>query len=108
MEKLKLERSKQRTEVLKWIVIAIGAVVSFFVIDFGRLQLEKFQATAKNERELLAAYLTATKSVQPEVWKRKLQILKTSPKSNPLVNGQMHSLCTSTHLPRGMLFIEKH
>ena len=49
MEKLKLERSKQRTEVLKWIVIAIGAVVSFFVIDFGRLQLEKFQATAENE-----------------------------------------------------------
>jgi hypothetical protein len=74
-EKLRLEQARYRTDVLKWIVVAIGAVISFAVIDYGKLRLEQFRLTAENQRELLNSYLTATESPQPDVWKRKLHIL---------------------------------
>jgi hypothetical protein len=72
-----LTRDKWRDgfEVLKWVAVAIGAVVSFRVIDVGRLELEQFQARAQNERELLTAYLSATEATEPQIWRRKLQIL---------------------------------
>ena len=74
--KFRLERTRYRTDVLKWIVIAAGAVVSFAVIDYGRLKLEQFRVAADSQRQLLQAYLTATESPQPDVWKRKLHILE--------------------------------
>jgi hypothetical protein len=76
LRKLQLEQARHRTEVLKWIVLAIGAVVSFVVIDYGKLRLEQFRVTAENQRQLLEAYLKATESPQPDVWKRKLHILE--------------------------------
>jgi hypothetical protein len=75
--KFQLERTRFRTDVLKWIVIAIGAVVSFAVIDYGKLRLERSRALADAQRQLLQAYLTATESPQPDVWKRKLHVLET-------------------------------
>jgi hypothetical protein len=73
--RLQLEHTRYRTEFLKWIVIAVGAVVSFMVIDYGKLKLEQFRVTSENQRALLNSYLTATESPQPDVWKRKLHIL---------------------------------
>jgi hypothetical protein len=73
--KYELDKTRYRTDVLKWIVIALGAVASFAVIDYGKLQLDKFRVTAENQRQLLDAYLRATDAPQPDVWKRKLQVL---------------------------------
>lgn len=73
--KFRLERSRYHADLLKWIAIAIGAVVSFAVIDYGNLKLEQFRATAENQRQLLQAYLTAADSEAPEVWKRRLNVL---------------------------------
>jgi hypothetical protein len=64
-------------EIAKWIIIAGGAVVSFYVIDVGKLRLEEFRSRAENQRSLLTAYLNATEAVQPDVWKRKLRVLQT-------------------------------
>jgi hypothetical protein len=74
--KFRLERSRYRTDILKWVVVAIGAAISFAVIDYGKLQLERFRANADSQRQLLEAYLKATESPQPDVWKRKLHILQ--------------------------------
>ncbi len=76
LEKLRLEQARYRTDVIKWIVVAVGAVISFAVIDYGKLRLEKFRITAENQRELLDSYLSATESPQPDVWKRKLHVLQ--------------------------------
>ena len=76
--KYQLERTRFRFEFGKWVVIAVGAVVSFWVIDYGKLQIERFRANAENQRQLLDAYLKATETVQPDVWKRKLRVLVTS------------------------------
>lgn len=73
--KLQLDRQRSRIELAKWAVIAIGAVVSFWVIDLGKLELERFRAQTEHQRQLLSAYLTATETPQPDVWKRKLRIL---------------------------------
>ncbi len=84
-EKLRLERARYQSDVLKWIVIAIGAVISFAVIDYGKLRLEQFRATAENERELLNAYLRATENPEPDVWKRKLNLILNSTKDERTV-----------------------
>lgn len=78
VRKFQLERARYRADVLKWVVVAVGAVISFAVIDYGKLQLEKFRAEAENQRELLKAYLKATESPEPEVWKRKLKLILNS------------------------------
>ena len=74
--KFGLERTRYRTELLKWIVLAIGAIISFYVLDLGKLRLEQFRVRADSQRQLLEAYLKATESPQPDVWKRKLHILE--------------------------------
>lgn len=76
VQKVALERSKHRIDLLKWIVVALGAVVSFYVIDYGKLKLEEFKVRAESQRQLLEAYLKATESPEPDVWKRKLHILE--------------------------------
>ena len=38
--KVDLERAKYRIDLLKWVVVALGAVVSFYVIDYGKLKLK--------------------------------------------------------------------
>lgn len=78
VEKLRLEQARYRADILKWIVVAVGAVISFAVIDYGRLRLEQFRATAENQRELLNAYLNATDTPEPQVWKRKLTLIVNS------------------------------
>jgi len=73
--KFELEARRYKTDLWKWVIAAVGAIVSFAVIDFGKLQLEQFRVRAENQRLLLSAYLTASESAQPDVWKRKLHIL---------------------------------
>ena len=68
-EKLKIERLKIRADVGKWLILAAGAVASFFLLDLGRLNLDRFRADAENERALLNSYLVATSEVTPEIWK---------------------------------------
>jgi nitroreductase len=77
-ERLLLERARFRTDIIKWIIVAAGAVISFAVIDYGKLTLEQFKADAENQRELLNAYLKATESPEPDVWKRKLHLIISS------------------------------
>ncbi|WP_437783401.1 hypothetical protein [Sorangium sp. So ce1097] len=74
--KFRLEQDRHRTDIVKWVVIAIGAIVSFLVIDYGKLRLEQVRVAADNQRQVLEAYLKATESPQPEVWKRKLRVLE--------------------------------
>ena len=76
-EKLKIERLKIRADVGKWLILAAGAVASFFLLDLGRLNLDRFRADAENERALLNSYLVATSEVTPEIWKRKLRLLSS-------------------------------
>lgn len=75
LRKFLLERARYRTDLLKWIVVAIGAIASFAVIDYGKLRLEQFRVTSDSQRQLLEAYLKATESPEPDVWKRKLHVL---------------------------------
>ena len=49
---------------------------SFYVIDYGKLTLEQYRVRADGQRQLLEAYLKATESPEPDVWKRKLHILE--------------------------------
>jgi hypothetical protein len=74
-QRLALERARHRADIAKWIVAAIGAAVSFGVIDYGKLRLERERSAAENQRLLLQAYLTATESAQPDIWRRKLHVL---------------------------------
>ena len=53
----------------------MGAVISFVVVDVGKLWLEQFRAAAEDRRELLNSYLKATEAPDPEVWKRKLKLI---------------------------------
>ncbi len=53
VEKLRLEQARHKADIMKWVVVAIGAVISFAVIDYGKLRLEQFRATAENQREPL-------------------------------------------------------
>lgn len=78
IEKLRLEQARYRADLLKWVVIAIGAVISFAVIDYGKLRIEQFRATAENQRELLNAYLKSTESPEPDIWRRKLRLIVNS------------------------------
>ena len=41
--RLALECTRWRAEWVKWVVIAIGAAVSFWVIDFGKLKLDRLR-----------------------------------------------------------------
>jgi len=77
LKKLDLERSRLRFDVVKWLIVVVGAVVSFWVIDVGRLKLEEFKANSESEKALLDAYLLASETTQPEVWVRKLQVIST-------------------------------
>ena len=77
LARLDLDRGRFRHEIVKWVIIAVGAAVSFFVIDYGRLQLERFRVSAENERALLDAYLTASETLEPDLWLRKLELIRT-------------------------------
>nr|WP_067297649.1 hypothetical protein [Marinobacterium profundum] len=75
LKKISLDKAKLRFDLMKWVVIAVGAIVSFWVIDYGNLRLEQYRAQSLNERELLVSYMNAMETSKPEVWKRKLQFL---------------------------------
>jgi hypothetical protein len=74
--KLKLERDRLRSEIVKWIVVAIGAAVSFAVIDYGKLRLEQTRLASDNQFKFIEAYSKATEAAEPEIWKRKLDVLQ--------------------------------
>ena len=74
--KLKLERDRYRAEIVKWIVVAIGAVVSFAVIDYGKLRLEQARLASDNQFKFMEAYTKATESAEPEIWRRRLDVLQ--------------------------------
>jgi hypothetical protein len=73
--KLKLERYKYRAEIAKWVVIAIGAAVSFAVIDYGKLRLERSRLSSENELKYIQEYSKAIETADPDLWKRKLKML---------------------------------
>jgi hypothetical protein len=74
--KYQLEIRRFRMELAKWIIISVGTVASFIVIDIGKLNLEKEHFQAESRRQLIEAYFSASDSPRPEVWKRKLHILE--------------------------------
>jgi hypothetical protein len=74
--KLQLERDRYRAEIVKWIVVAIGAAVSFAVIDYGKLRLERARLASDNQLKFIEAYSKATEAAEPEIWKRKLEVLQ--------------------------------
>jgi len=74
--KLNLERDRYRAEIVKWIVVAIGAAVSFAVIDYGKLRLERARLASENQFKFIEAYTKATESAEPEIWKRRLDVLQ--------------------------------
>lgn len=76
LKKLELDYKRYKFDILKWLIVAAGAVASFWVIDYGRLKLEEFRVQSQNERELLISYLKAMETPHPEIWKRKIQFLK--------------------------------
>ena len=76
MLKLNLERARYRAEIIKWVAVAIGATVSFAVIDYGKLRLEKVRLDSDNQLRLIEAYSKATEAAEPEIWKRKLDVLQ--------------------------------
>lgn len=77
IQKLQLEKARQRNELWKWVIAALGAIVSFLVIDYGKLRLERHRFEAESRRQVLTAYIEATEAPEPEIWKRKLHILET-------------------------------
>jgi len=71
-EKLKLEKKKLGVEVYKWLIISIGTCVSFFILDMGKLSLEK----TKSDNLILNSYLKSTETPDPYLWLRKLDLIK--------------------------------
>ncbi len=84
-EKLKVERSKAKYELMKWLLLAIGAIISFYVIDIGKLNIERFTAEAANQEKLLNSYLVATESPNPDLWQRKLSLIKHFSKDSAIL-----------------------
>jgi hypothetical protein len=82
---LELEKLKLKFQILKWILIAIATVFTFWVIDVGKLNIEKFKAHTRHEEKLLDAYILATKSSDPEEWKRKLNLLSHFSKDSSII-----------------------
>ena len=71
-----LENKKLIFAVIKWAIIAIGVVISFWVIDVGKLKLETEKARNLNKQNLLNTYLQATETPNPDLWLRKLRLIK--------------------------------
>lgn len=71
-----LENKKLIFAVIKWVIIAIGVVISFWVIDVGKLKLEREKARNLNKQNLLNTYLQATETPNPDLWLRKLRLIK--------------------------------
>ena len=84
MLKLKLEHARYRSEIVKWIVIAIGAAISFAVIDYGKLRLEQARLASDNQLKFIEAYSKATEAAEPEIWKRKLDVLQLFATDEPV------------------------
>lgn len=82
--KLKLERDRHYAEIIKWIVVAMGAAVSFAVIDYGKLRLERARLASDSQLKLIEAYSKATEAVEPEIWKRKLDVLQLFAADEPV------------------------
>ena len=73
---LDLEHQKMIFEVVKWIIISIAAIISFWIIDVGKLRLERKRSSNENKLNLLNAYLKATEVPNPDLWLRKLRLIK--------------------------------
>lgn len=91
-EKLMTERLKARNELIKWVLIAIGAIISFWIIDIGKLKLEKLNAESIRQQKLLDSYLTATEASNPDLWKRKLKLIKNFAKDSLIAEWTRNEL----------------
>jgi hypothetical protein len=60
LRRIDLEKRRLHVDVAKWVIAALGAAISFYVLDLGKLQLDEFRFHSENERPLLQAYLGAT------------------------------------------------
>ena len=86
LEKLKIEKIQARNELIKWALIAVGAIISFYIIDLGKLRIEKFTAESTSQENLLNSYLSATDSPDPDLWKRKLSLLQRFSKDTMIIS----------------------
>ena len=66
---------KDLVDLIKWVIVGVCAIVSFVVIDVGRLNIENAKFEAERRQKLLESYLASTETSDPLVWRRKLQIV---------------------------------
>jgi len=85
-QKLKTEKFKSIIEISKWIVISIGAIISFLIIDVGNLKIEEFKADSIHEENLLNSYLESTKTTNPDLWTRKLRLIREFSTDTAIIN----------------------
>jgi len=67
--------SKDIIDLIKWAIVGVCAIISFIVIDIGRLNIENAKFEADRRQKLLESYLASTETSDPLVWRRKLQIV---------------------------------
>lgn len=85
-QKLKNERFKSYVELSKWIIISVGAVISFLVIDIGNLKVAEFKADTAHEENLLESYLESAKTANPDLWTRKLRLIREFSNDSVIIN----------------------
>ena len=85
-QKLRNEKFKSIVEISKWVVISIGAVISFLIIDVGNLKIEEFKANSSHEEKLLNSYLESAKTADPDLWTRKLRLIREFSTDTVIIN----------------------
>jgi hypothetical protein len=90
--KFRLERARFRSEIVKWIVVAAGVAVSFAIIDYGKLRLERMRLASDNQLRFIEAYSRATDAAEPEIWKRKLDVLQLFATDDKVRSWAVHQL----------------
>lgn len=85
-QKLRNERFKSLVEISKWVVISIGAIISFFIIDVGNLKIEEFKADSAHGENLLNSYLESANTSNPDLWTRKLGLIREFSNDSVIIN----------------------
>ena len=75
-QRFELEKKKFHFERFKWILIGFGAILTFWFIDRHRLNIEEFEIKSEINAKLMSSYLDATEVNDPELWKRKLSLIR--------------------------------
>lgn len=62
--------------MVKWGLLAVGSCIVYCTIDKVNVKTEKFKVDSAYETKLMDSYLAATETVNPDLWLRKLAIIK--------------------------------